>query len=520
MNRFVIPFSLLTLLVIGPASLRAADAEPPAPIGTQIADLPGVKVVERVIEGGLVASAVLPGSLGRGLAVLLVRGEVADDDEKDGTTIVIGSDGTEVEDAEDDSEDEKADERLRELWAVFADPELPPRLLAGDVPAKVNDVELHRDGSAGSEELWLGGDGVIYRLDAEAATATAILAAPGLDLGALEQTGLLNIGGGVAIPELGRLRLLDAQLHETALVPLPVTAQRRASGLILSSPHVVRPRAHGMPFFVGPEAQGATRLLVRVLDPAAPEGESAEQDESEPTEAWIRLPGPEDVERSKYIVLDGIPRLAITTTNAEKLGIFEELAFRLYGLRPDRTRGGAGPLLKAQTETKNWFTVGVEVADLNLDGKDDLALLQPEGLGGGDLIVDVFLGFGEGRPGIGGKRHSKIDGGGEFHWGDDFTGDGVPDLFLASSERVGLWAGEKDHRTRAVEKKATWGWKPAELSAAMHRVDGENGPTPSGYYSRLGRLRAHDLDGDGDMDLSLVKGQHGRVVVRFVLPKS
>ncbi|MDA8017317.1 MAG: VCBS repeat-containing protein [Thermoanaerobaculia bacterium] len=508
--------SAMSVVLLGVGSSSAVDDEPLAPVGTQVADLPGVRVVERVIEGRLLGAVELPESLGRGLAVLLVPG-IGEEKENLHWTEELGEEGV-----------EEYEETPRQLWALFAEPSRPPQLLVDDLPSTLQDLELFRGGEGGEDQLWLGGDGVIYRFSPEDQKVTAILAAPGLELSVLEQTGLLEMGNGVAVPELGRLRLLDRTLRETAVYPLPVAAERRSGGLILSSPHVVRPRADAMPFFVGPEARGTTRLWVGIIDPGAdgeqagsnaPAADAADSEPAQPADAWIRLPAPEDVERSKFVVLDGIPRLAVTTTDAERLGMLEELKFRLFALRSDRTRGGAGPLFQAKTQTKFWYTVGIDVADLNRDGKDDLALIQPEGLGAGDLLIEVYLGLGDGRVSIAGKRRSKLDAPDAYwHWGDDLTGDGVPDLFVASWEKVQLLAGEPDHRSRVVEKRPVWAWEPSELESAMRRVDGEDGDLPSDHYERAEQIHVHDLDGDGDLDLTMAAASLGRVIVRFVLP--
>lgn len=504
----------VSLSVAGPVVAREEE-EPPPPLGTRVGDLDGLRVVERVIEGEPLRAAVLPESLGHGLAVLV---KIPADD---------GTEANRGKTASDDGDD--ADDAPREVWALPADPEQPPRLLAGGLPSSVGD--LHRRG----DELWLGGDGVIYRLEeagTEGADLRPILASPGLDLGLLAESGLLelpeSLGGGVAVPELGRVLIYDAGLEQIGNLQLPLRAERRRHDLVLSSPQVLRPEeADGEILYAGPEARPGHRLRVGLLelgaDPARDRSPSEEAPSdrvpSEEAAAWVRLPGPEDVVSSRFLAVDGEPRLVLTTMKEGTVGVFSEQRLRLYALRRDRTRGGLGPLLAEDTASKRWHTVGIHAQDADGDGDDDLVVLQPEGLGGGDLVVEIYQGLGSGTISIAGTRRTKLDvGPSRWLWSDDADGDGLPDLLLASrSGGLRLLPG-LDHRRRAVDDDPLWTLPADELRRATGGLEGEVGPFPHSHFTRFGRIRTHDLDGDPPNEISLVWGADGRTVVRYVLP--
>lgn len=509
---FFLAFLSIVPLLLAGAVLARDEADPPPPLGTRVADLDDLRVVERVIEGKLLRGAVLPERLGRGLAVLVESAQ-------DGTT----------------EASEKGEDLPREVWILPPDPREPPRLLAGDLPSSI--TELRRRG----DELWLGGDGVIYRLEG-AGTGGAkarpngvrpILASPGLDLKLLAENGLLELpGGGVAVPELGRLLLYDANLEQVAVLPVPLRAERRRHGLVLASPAIVRPADdRTMVFYAGPQERPGHRLRIGLLEPgddavendaaeAGTEETDREATDREEAAAWVRLPGAEEVVSSRFLVVDGEPRLALTTMKEGTVGIFSEQRLRLYALQRDRTRGGLGPLIAEDTVSKRWHRVGLHAGDADGDGNDDLVVLQPEGLGGGDLVVEIYRGLGSGTISIARPRRTQLDlGPSRWLWSDDLDGDGLPDLLLASrSDGLRLHPGTR-HRRRAVDGDPRWTLHADELRRAMRSVEGDEGPPPDGHFARFGAIRTHDLDGDALPEISLVWGDQGRTVVRYVLPR-
>ena len=70
--------------------------------------------------------------------------------------------------------------------------------------------------------------------------------------------------------------------------------------------------------------------------------------------------------------------LIVTTTEADKIGVFAKQRFRLFPLAADRSRAGTPPSLAFETESNRWFPVDPAVVDLDRDGKQDLVVLQPE----------------------------------------------------------------------------------------------------------------------------------------------
>ncbi len=238
---------------------------------------------------------------------------------------------------------------------------------------------------------------------------------------------------------------------------LPVSVERKSGRLVLSSPPV---RVVGSPprLAVGPEAHGQLRLRTLFLDPflgpfrvptASPEGDGGP--DPEPVERWSRLPGPERVVESAVWWIDSLPVLAVVTLRADKVGIFERKKLRLFELESDRTLAGSRPAFETLTASRMWQALGGDLVDADGDGDLDLVLVQPDGFGGDKLAVDVYPGSGTVRFAAKAVRSMVPVAESWWRYGDDWTGDRVPDLVCLSSGVLRLFSG------RAALKKGFLG---------------------------------------------------------------
>jgi hypothetical protein len=307
---------------------------------------------------------------------------------------------------------------------------------------------------------------------------------------------------------MGRLRTW--KLDGGRLVPgpeqsLPVHADRDGQSLRLWSLPVT---AVGDLQAVGPEENGKIRLRTILLGT-----------DGQKTEAWAQLPGREKVDSFRYLALDGRPALIVTTSDADKIGIFAKQRFRLFLLSADRTRSGKAPSLAFETETHRWFPVDPVLLDLDKDGKQDLVVFQPEGLGGGDFMIDTFFGQGNGR--FERPRRTKLNNleARSWRYGEDVTGDGVPDLVTISKTGLRVFAGTGDPRKDLLDRRPR---QTVDLGGAQEEVSisvgiGDGGASmESSHAGLLGGPQLVDLDGDGQMEVLLASpsaGGRGRLMV-------
>ena len=248
--------------------------------------------------------------------------------------------------------------------------------------------------------------------------------------------------------------------------------RREATGLRLETPEISllsRPEA-GPLVLVGPVAHGKRRLLTTVIDPGASGGQ----------ERWSQLPAPETIDEAFYLLIDGRPTLVVTVNSADKIGIFERKKLRVFPLWADRTRAGSPATLKTETTSRRWQKVGVGVVDLDRDGRDDLAIVQRESLGGKKVVVEVYPGKGNGGFLSISRRTVVTAPEAEWSYGDDVTGDGVPDLVAASRGRLLVFPGV-EHRKLVVAKKVRWAFELSAVPAAGAR------PSPSPSARRAAR---------------------------------
>jgi hypothetical protein len=406
-------------------------------------------------------------------------------------------------------------EGARSLYLIDPERAGAPRKLLDGLPEKSSALDaIDLDGD-GVEEILLGEPGKLWTLgSADAPDAPRLLLeASGFDL----RRSAASRGRFQAV-DMGRLRTWT--LDGGRLVPgpeqaLPVRATREQRALRLSSLPVAA--VGDLPLqAVGPEENGKTRLRTILLGP-----------DGQRTEAWSQLPGREKVDGARYIALDGRPVLIVFTSDADKIGIFAEQRFRLFLLSADRTRSGQPPSLAFETATNRWFPVEPVVTDLDRDGRQDLVVLQPEGLGGGDFVVDAF--FGQGSPG-GGRferpRRLKLNNLEARFWryGDDVTGDGAADLITLSETGLRVFAGTADPRRDLLDRRPrqTLDFAAGKETVTVSLGAGSEGAEMASSISNpLGRPQLADLDGDGGMEILLASrnaGGRGRLIVVRLRP--
>ena len=319
---------------------------------------------------------------------------------------------------------------------------------------------------------------------------------------------------GLFLTRVGALDLYEPPRFErTQSVDLPIQAEREPGGIRLRSPPVtvVEQGQSRWLYAVGPESFGHQRLRTLLVD--ATSGES--------WETWSQLPGPEVVQWSWYRVINGRPMLIVTTNSAGKLGVFEHQQMRVFALSQDRTRAGKVPVLTAKTASNRWHRLWQFVADVNADGRDDLVLLQTDGMGGMKMVAEAWLGTEKGGFDPRAPRTAMDQPMAAPLYGPDFTGDGVPDLTVANEGEILVFPGLREPKKKLIEKDARWSFKGERGEEDDKDVDFdiEGVVVRRGGASAMNQLQAIDLDGDGNDELVYPQsGRHrpGRVrVIRW-----
>ncbi|HYU31518.1 MAG TPA: VCBS repeat-containing protein [Thermoanaerobaculia bacterium] len=466
-----------------PLALLLAGAAPPPPppppaVGVKVVPVAGARRTDAVLPGHLLAAAEPKGIDGRRRLLVLTT--------------------------PDDPKATRVPDGPRSLYLIDPGQAGAPRRLLDGLPEETNALAAVDLDGDGADEVLLGEPGKLFSLGTPDSISAPrlLLEASGLDLRRWRP------GASFQAAEMGRLRTWD--LEDGRLVPgleraLPVHAARERQALRLSSLPVtlIPPLAA-----VGPEDNGKLRLRTILLS-----------SDGKQTETWSRLPERETVDSFRYALLDGRPVLIASTSDADKIGIFAKQRFRLFPLSADRSRSGQPPSLAFETASHRWFPVDPVLLDLDKDGKQDLVVLQPEGLGGGDLVIDTFFGQGNGR--FERPRRLKLNDLDARSWsfGKDLTGDGIPDLVTVAKTGLHLFAGTADPRKDLLDRRPR---KTVDLAGAQETISisvgvGTGGvETETSRSASLGGPALEDLDGDGRPEVLLFSpnaGGRGRVMV-------
>jgi FG-GAP-like repeat len=480
---------LAALVLLTAAKPRTPVAPPPPPaVGVKAANLAGgARRIDAVLPARLVAAAYPRGTDGKHRIVALL----------DNHELYLIETGL-IETGGSGSQ--------RRLLADL--PEKAVTLLAADL-----------DGD-GADEILLGEAGTLWTLGTPEAPAPPRKVLDEVD--ARNLLGIQEIGAAeIAAAEVGRLRTWKREggkLVPGAAFELPVRARRQGNAIRLETPDVERmPQGTGASssqsplYLVGPEANGKTRLLTLLLT-------RGEDGAEQRTEAWSRFAGPEQVNEHRFVRIDGRPLLLVTTTNAEKVSIFEKKKLRLFPFAADRTRAGQVSILSSPTEAPRWFPVEPTVVDLDRDGREDLVIAQQEGLRGKSLRVEVFFGKGQGQgrfelP----SRKTEIDlQARAWHYGADVTGDGRPDLIAIQQQKLSVFAGSSDPRRAPLESRPRLTLDlPATEGIAISTSAGDGGVSVD--KEGADPLQVIDLDGDGRGEIvHILRDDQGRGRVTVV----
>ena len=448
---------LLTMLLTAAAGKRPTP-EAPSEVGITVMHSGGARVVR----------AVLPGSVS---AVELAR-------RADGRLMLVFCLGSETR-------------SLHRLDPVATTPEAMLRPLLEAVPkGRLGALDLDGDGA---EEILLATDESLQSLGSIAMPSSPLLL---LDTAGAEvllpSRWAERSSTGVAISEVGRARLFVP--HQGALVveldtPLPRRASRQSDGIRLSSPRLEPVAGDSARLAGAPQAVGKQRVLTLLL---GADGAS---------EAWSLLPVPEVFEEAHYATIDSGPALIVSAMDADKLGIFAGKKLRIFALRADRTEGGHPPILAAQTTSHLWFPVETTVTDVDRDGQDDVVVLQREGMGGGDTVVETFFGHGDGGFTTPGRRQKWSLRSERTSYGADLSGDGIADLAVLDDETFYVLTGTANPRRALLSRE------PFALPLAPIGADGDS----------IRALRLADFDGDGTSEAILLAGVGGGRDAIFVV---
>lgn len=406
--------------------------------------------------------------------------------------------------------------------------------LGTDLPAGARALgAADLDGDGADELLMTTGDGVeILRATAAGSWTREPLRPGGPAAGAVGtiEPGAVGTGGGrpdlVTVAGLGVLRAWrtdpDGAWKSLFDAELPVDAKRPRWGLELSSPAARRlPVPDGGDVVVtDPERRGADRLRTILVRPAAPEGERR-------IEVFAKLPGPERLMESGFLLLDGRPALAVTTMPAGKLSFFGEKLLRVFFVEGDRTRLGKPPALAVESGANLWQETYTVAADVDGDGREDVVLAYWKGLKDDTVVLDAYLrradGSFEKSP-----RSTSFDAENANRdvllYGTSFDGTGLPDLLLVADGKLAFHPGAPaSAKGRAlVAPKPQW-VVPLEFSGgAGGQVVVSLGTAGTGVekWSESGvRPWPVDLDGDGRTEiLLLADGTKQRSYVLVVAP--
>lgn len=461
----------LTLLVPTVWADDADSDEPPPPVRLEVKELDWAQVIDAVLPGRALDVAPWPGDGAelQGLAVLVQP-------EAEG----LGPQLYRLQGRQDD---------------------LQP--VVGDLPEDIDSLHLQGD------RLWLGADDAVYRLDN--GTAELLLRLGGLRLDDLVERGLITEER-ILIPEVGRLRTYSVDLQATEeSVELPVEAQRRARRIQLQSPPMRRLGTDDRYWVGDPQTVDAHRLRVTWIDQQAAADERLQ-------ESWLRFATPEDLEQFRFVHIDGRPAVLLATTRGDKLGIFEKLRLRTFLLKSDRTRAGRLPRAQVETATRNWYAIDPSIVDFDGNGKDDLLLIQPQGLGAGELLVELHLGRGGGLLEPRSRRSKlKLEAAG-WDMSSDVTGDGTPDLLVVSGGEFSIYAGLPQHKRRVVDDKPLHHLAASVLSSATVSVsiDMSNEGSSGESIGLHSRPRLLQLDADATPEIVVLDNLRGRGVLRVV----
>lgn len=406
------------------------------------------------------------------------------------------------------------DLKARSLW--FVDPVRKTQQRLADVHEEVNAVaafDLDGDGAATPVASM---PGVLFAPGGGG--ARRVLESADVDLLSVDGLSSAWPAGLPWLPtaRAGHLQLLTAGpggLGRGDGFDIPLKAERTRWGLRLTSPAVTLLGRGGDPLLaVGPETHGRRRLRTLMLAPGS----------GEPVESWSLLPGDERLLEEQYLRINGRPALVVGTI--EKIGIFVKKRLRVFYLDRDRSRRGTAPVLAVDTDCALWNPLTTFTADADGDGQDDLVLIHPEGMDGGELVISVFRNLGEGKFESRPRRTKLALTAREWDFGHDLSGDGAPDLLVLADGKLHLHPGEREGRP--VASKAAWSVvvgksrKEKDEDEDEDEGPGRNDPDEADFALATNRsLDVVDLDGDGIQEIA-VRGEGGKnQSVLYVLVK-